>query len=111
MSATACRIDNVKDILDTASYYIKKQAGETTSSGVTFTLTRDSTDDVMFPSTGSKNSASVEYTGGPLLGDVSYTRYGVTSSWFFPLPLDTVIGVRGRMGYMQRQRGKRGADL
>ena len=61
-------LDNVKDILDTASYYIKKQAGETTSSGVTFTLTRDSTNDVMFPSTGSKNSASVEYTGGPLHG-------------------------------------------
>ncbi|MCX5824875.1 MAG: outer membrane protein assembly factor BamA, partial [Deltaproteobacteria bacterium] len=99
-------LDNVKDILDTASYYIKKQAGETTSSGVTFTLMRDSTNDVMFPSAGSKNSASVEYTGGPLQGDVSYTRYGATSAWFFPLPLDTVIGVRGRIGYMQPNEGK-----
>jgi outer membrane protein insertion porin family len=99
-------LDNVKDILDTASYYTKKQAGETMSSGVTFTLARDSTDDVMFPSTGSKNSASVEYTGGPLMGDVSYTRYGATSAWFFPLPLDTVIGVRGRIGYMQPNGGK-----
>jgi outer membrane protein insertion porin family len=99
-------INNVKDIRDTASYYIRKQAGETTSSGVTVTLTRDSTDDVIFPSTGSKNSASVEYTGGPLLGDVSYTRYGTSSSWFFPLPLDTVIGVRGRIGYMQPNEGK-----
>jgi outer membrane protein insertion porin family len=99
-------LDNVKDILDTASYYIKKQAGETTSSGVTFTLMRDSTNDVMFPSAGSKNSASVEYTGGPLQGEVSYTRYGATSAWFFPLPLDTVIGVRGRIGYMQPNEGK-----
>jgi len=99
-------LDNVKDILDTASYYTKKQAGETMSSGVTFTLTRDTTDDAMFPSTGSKNSASVEYTGGPLLGDVTYTRYGATSAWFFPLPLDTVIGVRGRIGYMQPNEGK-----
>ncbi len=99
-------LDNVKDILNTASYYIKKQAGETTSSGVSVTLTRDSTDDPIFPSTGSKNSASVEYTGGPLLGDVSYTRYGAASSWFFPLPLDTVVGVRGRIGYMQPNEGK-----
>jgi outer membrane protein insertion porin family len=99
-------LDNVKDVLNTASYYIKKQAGETTSSGVTVTLIRDSTDDPIFPSTGSKNSASVEYTGGPLLGDVSYTRYGATSAWFFPLPLDTVIGVRGRIGYMQPNEGK-----
>jgi len=99
-------LDNVKDILDTASYYIKKQAGQTTSSGVTFTLTRDSTNDVMFPSTGSKNSASVEYTGGPLQGDVSYTRYGATSAWFFPLPLDTVIGARGRIGAIRANEGK-----
>ena len=99
-------MDNVKDIRDTASYYIKKQAGQTTSSGVTVSMTRDSTDDIMFPTTGSKNSGSVEYTGGPLLGDVSFTRYGATSAWFFPLPLETVFGVRGRIGYMQANEGK-----
>jgi outer membrane protein insertion porin family len=98
--------NNVKDILSTASYYVQKQAGRTTSSGPTVTLTRDSTDDAMFPSTGSKNSASVEYTGGPFLGDVSFTRYGASSAWFYPLPLDTVIGVRGRIGYMQPNEGK-----
>jgi outer membrane protein insertion porin family len=99
-------INNVRDILDTASYYIKQQAGQTTTSGVTLTVTRDTTDDVMFPSTGSKNSASVEYTGGPLQGDVSFTRYGLTSAWFLPLPLDTVFGVRGRIGYMLAREGK-----
>jgi outer membrane protein insertion porin family len=99
-------LNNVKDILSTASYYVKKQAGRTTSSGPTVTLMRDSTDDAMFPSSGSKNSASVEYTGGPFMGDVSYTRYGMSSSWFFPLPLETVIGVRGRIGYMQPNEGK-----
>ncbi|MBW6486428.1 MAG: outer membrane protein assembly factor BamA [Syntrophobacterales bacterium] len=99
-------IDNVKDILPTASIYTIRQAGETMSSGLTLTLTRDSTDDVMFPTTGSKNSASVEYTGGPLLGDVSYTRTGVSSTWFFPLPLDTVLGLRGRMGAITGNAGK-----
>ena len=99
-------LNDVRDILDTASYYIKKQAGEMTSSGVTLTVTRDSTDDPIFPSGGSKNSASVEYTGGPLMGDASYTRYGASTSWFFPLPLDTVIGARGRIGYIQPNEGK-----
>jgi len=99
-------IDNIEDVLETASYYIKKQIGETTSSGLTFTLTRDSTNDNLFPSRGSRNSASVEYTGGPLQGDVSYTRYGVVSTWFFPLPLDTVIGLRGRMGTVKGNDGK-----
>jgi len=99
-------LDDVRDVLDTASYYIKKQAGETTSSGVSLNITRDSTNDPIFPSIGSKNSASVEYTGGPLQGDVSYTRYGASSAWFFPLPLDTVIGLRGRIGYMEANEGK-----
>lgn len=98
--------DNVKDIKDIASIYVKRQAGKTMSSGVSLTLTRDSTDDNIFPSKGSKNSASVEYTGGPLAGDVSFTRYGLSSAWFFPLPLDTVIGVRGRVGYMTANEGK-----
>jgi outer membrane protein insertion porin family len=96
----------VKEIKDTASIYIKEQEGETMSSGVTLTLTRDSTDDVIFPSNGSKNSFSVEYTGGFLMGDVSYTRYGLNSAWFLPLPLDTVIGVRGRMGLIEGNEGK-----
>ncbi|MBU2027280.1 MAG: BamA/TamA family outer membrane protein, partial [Proteobacteria bacterium] len=99
-------IDNVKDIQDTASYYVQKQEGETTSSGGTVNLTRDSTDDIIFPSTGSKNSASVEYTGGPFMGNVSYTRYGVSSAWFFQLPLDTVFGIRGRMGAIKGNQGK-----
>ncbi|MEW6333062.1 MAG: BamA/TamA family outer membrane protein, partial [Thermodesulfobacteriota bacterium] len=42
----------------------------------------------------------------PLQGDVSFTRYGATSAWFFPLPLDTVFGVRGRIGYMTPNEGK-----
>lgn len=98
--------NKVTDILPGASYYVQKQAGQTTSSGVTLTLSRDSTDDTMFPSTGSRNSASVEYTGGPFIGDVSYTRYGVSSAWFYPLPLDTVISLRGRIGAIRGNDGK-----
>ena len=98
-------IDNVTDILDTAATTIKQQAGETTSSGISLSATRDTTNDTMFPSMGSKNSASVEYTG-LLLGDVSYTRFGLSSSWFYGLPLDTVFGVRGRIGYMMGNEGK-----
>jgi outer membrane protein insertion porin family len=99
-------IDNVKDILDTASNYTKKQAGQTTTSGSSLSLSRDTTDDPIFASRGSKNSVSVEYTGGPFQGNVSYTRYGASSTWFFSLPLDTVIGVRGRIGYMMGNEGK-----
>ncbi len=104
-------LNDVNNVLNTASYYIKQQEGETTSSGVTLSVTRDSTDDAMFPTTGSKNNASLEHTGGIFQGDVSFTRYGVTSSWFFPLPLDTVFGVRGKIGYYATQRREGGSDL
>ena len=98
--------NDVENVLDTASIYIKDQIGQTTSSTVSVTLTRDTTDDIMFPSKGSKNSATIDYTGGILQGDNSFTRYGVRSAWFFPLPLDTVFGLYGKVGYLQGNEGK-----
>ena len=92
--------DNVKDIQATASTYVQKQKGLTTTSSLTASLVRDTTDDNMFPSRGSKNSASVTYAGGFLMGDASHTKVGVASSWFFPLPLETVFGIYGRAGYL-----------
>lgn len=92
--------DDVKDIQATASTYVKKQAGLTTTSSITASLVRDTTDDNMFPSRGSKSSASVTYAGGFLMGDASHTKVGVYSSWFFALPLETVFGVYGRAGYL-----------
>ncbi|MBN1663374.1 MAG: outer membrane protein assembly factor BamA [Deltaproteobacteria bacterium] len=100
--------DHIKDIDETlASLYVKEQAGITTSSMVSGSLIRDTTDDIVFPSKGSKNTASVEYTGGFLGGDNAFTRYNLTSAWFFPLPLDTVFGLRGRIGYLEGNGGKK----
>jgi len=98
--------ENVKNVTSTASTYIKDQAGNTTSSGVTVSLSRDTTNDWMFPSKGSKNRISAEHTGTILLGDTSFTKYNARSSWFFPLPLDNVFGIRGRAGYMHANEGK-----
>ena len=93
--------DDVRDIQTGASYYVRQQEGETTISSVTLTLVRDTTDDIMFPSRGSKNSASMEYAGDFLGGNASFIKYGLSSAWFFPLPLETVFGIRGRGGYLQ----------
>ncbi|MDX9821933.1 MAG: outer membrane protein assembly factor BamA, partial [Syntrophales bacterium] len=98
--------NNVKDILDNASTYIKRQEGKTVTSMVSGSLVRDTTDDWMFPSTGSKNTLSVEHTGGILQGDTSFTRYGISSAWFHPLPLETVFAIRGRGGFMHANEGK-----
>lgn len=100
------KFDDVQNIADTASTIIKDQEGETTTSGVTVTLVRDTTNDWMFPTTGSKNNVSVEHTGTIFQGDTSFTRYTGTSTWFFPLPLDNVFALRGRIGYIHGNEGK-----
>ena len=100
-------MDDVKDVDDTASTYIKDQEGETITSGVTVTVTRDTTNDWMFPSQGSKNSVSVRHTGTIFQGDNSFTKYMGTSSWYVPLPLDNVFALRGRIGYLQANEGKK----
>ncbi|TFG37401.1 MAG: outer membrane protein assembly factor BamA, partial [Syntrophobacterales bacterium] len=98
--------DNVKNVLGTASEYIKEQEGGITSSGVTLTLSRDTSNDTMFPSRGSRNKVSVEHTGTIFQGDTSFTKYVASSSWFFPLPLDSAFGIRGRIGFVHGNEGK-----
>jgi outer membrane protein insertion porin family len=92
---------DVKDILSTASSYIQQQAGTATTSSMGFTLSRDTTDDNFFPTTGSKNAATILQAGGLLGGSTSFTKYTGTTAWFFPLPLATVFDIRGRIGYLQ----------
>jgi outer membrane protein insertion porin family len=99
--------NNVQNIQPGASRYIWDQAGQMTTSTTSVTMTRDTTDDVMFPSKGAKHSATIDYTGGFLGGDASFTRYGVSSAWFFPLPLDTVFAIRGRAGFLEEREGKK----
>ena len=97
---------DVMDISPLASSYIKQQEGTSLTSSVGFTLSRDSTDDDFFPTTGSKNAATILQAGGLLGGDASFTKYTGTTAWFFPLPLATVFDIRGRIGYLQANQDK-----
>jgi len=101
------KMNDVNNVSDDAALTIKDQEGETTTSGMTVTLSRDTTNDWMFPSRGSKNSVSVEHTGTIFQGDTSFTKYTARSAWFLPLPLNNVFSVRGRIGYLQGNEGKK----
>jgi len=94
--------NDVRNIDEDASRWIKEQEGEITSSGITVTLSRNTSNNFMFPTKGSKNKVSIEYTGGILQGDTSFTKYTGSSTWFFPLPLDNVFAVKGRAGFMHK---------
>jgi len=99
--------NDVRNVKVGASTWIKEQEGEVTESSLTGTLSRDTTDDYMFPTRGSKNRISTEYSGGLLQGDTDFTKYTGSSTWFFPLPLDTVFGIRGRAGFMHKNADKK----
>lgn len=93
--------DDIKDVLPTADWRILDQAGETISSNLTFSLSRDTTDDYIFPSKGTKANVSVTHSGGILGGDTNYTQYGASLFAYQPLPLGVVFSAKGRIGYIQ----------
>jgi outer membrane protein insertion porin family len=95
-------INNIQDVnQDTASQIIKDQAGERTTSATTLTLARDTTDDIMFPTKGTKASISVRYAGPPLGGDVKLIKYSAGVNAYYPLFWDMVFSVKGRIGFLQ----------
>ncbi|KUG23448.1 outer membrane protein assembly factor yaet precursor [hydrocarbon metagenome] len=97
--------DDITDVTALAPEQIRKQEGQTITSAVTLTLVRDTTNDYIFPSKGTKTSVSVTQAGGVLEGDTSYTQYGASAFMYYPLPLDVVFGVKGRVGYIQGHDG------
>jgi len=97
---------DITNLAANASSYIRQQEGNSTTSSMGFTLSRDTTDDDFFPTTGSKNAATILQAGWLLGGTASFTKYTGTSSWYFPLPLETVFDIRGRIGYLQANEGK-----
>ncbi len=93
----------VYDLTTTPTYMLQKQIesyGNTiTTSALTLSLTRDSRDFYLDPKTGSRNTAFIEYAGGPLGGDPNFIKSVGDSAWYFPLFWDTVFMARGRIGY------------
>jgi len=97
--------DDISDVLSTAPWQIKLQEGETVTSALTLSLMRDTTNDYIFPSKGTKASVSVTQAGGPLQGDTNYTQYSASLFAYFPLPFDVVFAAKGRIGYIQEHGG------
>ncbi len=75
----------------------KTQKGITSS--LTGSIIRDSRDHPFDPSRGSVNSFSVEYAGGFLQGNFDFTKFSLTSRWYFPVVWGTVLMLNGTSGY------------
>jgi len=88
-----------------ASLIIRDMEGKNLTSSLSFAVSRDTRNRAWNPSRGSLNVASLEYAGGPLGGDVYFTRYTFRSAWFIELPFQTIFAVQGRWGFIDGRSG------
>ncbi len=106
-------IDEIQGVNNAiAPWYIKGQIGPTnttvvnppgssTTSSVTLGLGRDTSDDTIFPSKGTRANIFVQQAGGYLGGESNYTKSGLNLATFYSLPLNVVLAAKGRIAYIE----------
>jgi len=97
---------NVYNVSVTASTFIQEQKGKRTTSAISMTPSMDTRDDYYNPSRGARHSLFIQNAGGILGGDNSFVKVLGETSWFFPLPLKTVLNLRGKLGMIMPYSGK-----
>jgi len=91
------RID-ISNITDNATNDLKKEVGKNTISSLTPALTFDSRDNVFDTRKGDLLTGSVDWAGGPFGGDKDYWKFFGRASHYFPLPRDSTLELRVRVG-------------
>ncbi len=86
----------IYNVSENASNIIKEQEGTFSTSSLTPSIVRDSRDNYLDPSRGSRNSIYLTYAG--LGGRNKYIKGELDSGWFFPIK-NTTFMLRGRFGY------------
>jgi len=88
----------LSDVAENASYIIQESQDINITSALHLGFSRDTRNRFYGPSSGSVNSLSVEYAGNFLGGDAEFTKVEGITSWFFPLPFDSVFHIKGAAG-------------
>lgn len=87
----------ISDIKSGASAVIFDQEGTKSTSSITPSIVRDTRDNYLDPSRGSRNSLSFTFAG--LGGDNAFIKASADSAWYFPVKDTTSMMFRGRVGY------------
>jgi outer membrane protein insertion porin family len=98
--------NNVYNVTEFASSFIKEQEGKKTTSALSLALSKDTRDDFFAPTRGGRHSLSVQNAGGILGGDNYFVKVVGETSWYFPLPLNTVLNLRGQAGFIEAYSGR-----
>jgi outer membrane protein insertion porin family len=88
----------LSDVDEDASYIIQESQNVPITSAVKASFVRDTRDKLYGATRGSRNNLSVKYAGGILGGDSQFTKLEGTTSWYFPLFLNTVFHALGSAG-------------
>ncbi len=102
------KLERIKvfDVSSTASRFIREQEGKRVTSAITLGLSMDTRDDYYNPTRGARHSISLENAGGIFGGDNYFVKALAETSWFFPLPLKTVLNLRGKLGFVEPYSGR-----
>lgn len=87
----------VLNVSDSASALIRAEEGSNVRSGIDLSFTRDTRNDVWTPSKGGRVVLNSGFTGGALGFDTEIYELGIRSSFFYPMILDHVLNLRGRI--------------
>jgi outer membrane protein insertion porin family len=94
---------DITNVSDRASTIIKDQEGTKITSSITPSIIRDSRDNYLDPTRGSRNSLYVTYAG--LGGTNNFIKGEADSAWYLPIGSTSVM-LRGRVGYATGLGGK-----
>lgn len=89
---------DISNITDNATNDLKQEYGKNKVSSIIPGLTFDSRDNVFDPRKGDYLNGSLQWAGGPLGGDKDFWKFFGRASHYFPMPLNSVLEVRGRVG-------------
>ncbi len=91
----------VSNVDDTASTYIREQEGRATTNSLRLSLSRDTRDFYLNPSRGNRTAGAVEYAGGALGGDNSFTKLELEHATYVPLIGKLVGMIHGEYGRIE----------
>lgn len=98
---------NVGDVSYYASPTIQAAAGTLSTSSLTWSLSRNTIDNIMNPTKGSRADISYEFAGGPLMGDNYFNKFVGAYSQYIPAGFwDSVFFMRGTAGAIRTYDGK-----
>jgi outer membrane protein insertion porin family len=96
---------DITDIASDAALALREMEGENVTSSTTLSIYRNSKNRPWNTRSGSYNSFSFQYAGGPLGGDIYFNKYIAQSDWYLPYKWETVFVIRGKIGYVVERSG------